>query len=443
MASQMICSPRIVTSVLSGFAIAAQLVGVAGQSRPLALTRVNVVNVADGRITRDAMVVIEAGTIVSVARAGDPPPGAEVVDGQGGFLIPGLWDMHTHIEMTGSSSLQLDLANGVTGIRDMGSELNLILGMREVTAAGRMLGPRIFAAGPILDDAPGDWPFRMRVRTAAEGEAAVRLLKGRGVDLIKVHDHTPSEAFFAIAREARRQGLKVAGHVPLGLTVEQVVDAGQTDIEHLSNLGLWIPCSGGDEYKPEQCRGFFRTLAQRNIWQTPTLAFWSEVAVIGTPAWKGDPDQLSYVTQQLKDQWAQTQSAFVTPNVFRQLNTRSAMAGRVVADMETSGVSILAGCDGLIPGFCLHDELAAMVRGGLSTRAALQTATINPVRYFGLEASSGSITPGKRADVVLLAANPLSDITNTRRIRAVVLGGRLLRREDLDDLLLKARLAAR
>ena len=143
--------------------------------------------------------------------------------------------------------------------------------MREATASGRVLGPRIFAAGPILDDAPDDWPFRMRVKTAEDGRDAVQLLKRRGVDLIKVHDHTPRDVFFAIAEEARRQNLPLAGHVPIGLTVEEVIDAGQGDIEHLSNSQLWMPCSGGEKYRPEACRPFFEMLARRGIWQTPTL----------------------------------------------------------------------------------------------------------------------------------------------------------------------------
>ena len=152
----------------------------------------------------------------------------------------------------------------------MGSALDVILNLREATSSGRMLGPRIFAAGPILDDAPGDWPFRMRVKTAVDGKAAVQLLKRRGVDLIKVHDHTPRAAFFAIAKEARRQNLPLAGHIPLGMTAEEVIDAGQRDIEHLSNLELWRPCSGGAEYRPEACRPFFDMLARRGVWSGPT-----------------------------------------------------------------------------------------------------------------------------------------------------------------------------
>src|SRR6185369_11031993 len=127
-------------------------------------------------------------------------------------------------------SLQLAVVNGVIGIRDMGSDLDFILNMREATQVGRIVGPRIFAAGPILDNAPANWPFRMRVKTAEDGRAAVQLLKRRGVDLIKVHDRTPREAFFAIAQEAGRQNLPLAGHVPAGISVEEVIEAGQSSI---------------------------------------------------------------------------------------------------------------------------------------------------------------------------------------------------------------------
>src|SRR2546427_2816168 len=233
---------RRTTTCLAVAATVIATVSVTPHTRGVAITGVNIVDVVEGRIVPNSTVMISGKTIASVTQNGAPPAGARAVDGQGMFLIPGLWDMHAHMEASGASWLQLYVANGVTGIRDMGSNLDLILAMRESTSPGRVLGPRIFAAGPILDDAPGDWPFRMRVKTAEDGRAAVQLLKRRGVDLIKVHDHTPRDAFFAIAAEARRQNLPIAGHVPLALTVEEVIDAGQRDIEHLSNLQLWKPC---------------------------------------------------------------------------------------------------------------------------------------------------------------------------------------------------------
>jgi imidazolonepropionase-like amidohydrolase len=428
-------------------------VPVAPQARALAITRVNVVDVVTGRIVPNSTVTINGPTIAVVAAgrvtAGNAPPagsrppaGAQVVDGQGKFLIPGLWDMHAHMEASGASALQLYVANGVTGIRDMGSDLDLILKMREETASGRLLGPRIFAAGPILDDAPGDWPYRMRVRTAEDGRAAVQLLKRRGVDLIKVHDHTPRDAFFAIADEARRQNLPLAGHVPLALTVQEVIDAGQRDIEHLSNLELWKPCSGGDAYRPEACRPFFEMLARRGVWSTPTLVAMSELATIGTPASAVSADHLAYGSKSVRAMWAGNQGLFVTPDMIRALRAGAEVGAVVTKDMAKAGVGILAGCDTMISGFCVHDELVAMVRGGMAPLAALQTATLNPARYFGLLQTSGSVAAGKRADLLLLDANPLTEIVNVGRIHAVVVAGRFLDRNELDALLAEVKRAA-
>ena len=410
-------------------------VSVTSQARSLAITRVNVVDVINGRVLPNSTVTISGQTIVSVTANGAPQPGAQVVDGQGKFLIPGLWDMHAHVGSL-PEWLPLYAANGVTAIRDMGSDLEPILKMRGETSSGNVLGPRIFAAGPILDDAPGDWPFRMRVRTADDGKSAVQLLKRRGVDLIKVHDNTPRDVFFAIAEEARRLDLPLAGHVPRGLTVEQVIDAGQRDIEHLSNLQMWKPCSGGDEYRPEACRPFFEMLARRGVWQTPTLAGASELPTIGTPASAISSDQLAYAGKRLKDFWAGNQKLFVTgPEVVRRFKDAAAVGAVVTKDMASAGVGILAGCDMMIAGFCVHDELEAMVRGGMTPGAALQTATINPARYFGLQQTAGSVASGQRADLVMLDANPLTDIANVRKIRAVLVAGRLIDRSELDKTL--------
>ncbi|MGH9632781.1 MAG: amidohydrolase family protein, partial [Bryobacteraceae bacterium] len=253
-------------------------------------------------------VVVSRGAIAAVTPSGKTPSIARVVPARGKFLIPGMWDMHSHMELTGESFLPLYAANGVTGIRDMGSDLDFILRLREATASGHVVGPRILAAGPILDDAPADWPFRMRVKTAEDGRAAVRTLKRRGVDLIKVHDHTPREAFFAIAKEARNQKLRLAGHLPMHVSLQEAIDAGHDDIEHLSNLTIWEQCSGGDEYRPERCRGPFEELARHHVWQTPTLVFWTEVATIGTPASRIDPNRIVYVSSSQKKFWSFNQS---------------------------------------------------------------------------------------------------------------------------------------
>jgi imidazolonepropionase-like amidohydrolase len=324
----------------------------------------------------------------------------------------------------------------------MGSDLDPVLAMRAATAAGRVLGPRIFAAGPILDDPPGDWPLRLRVKTAANGRAAVRMLAKRGVDLIKVHDNTPRAAYFAIAETARRLHLRLAGHVPAAVSVDEAIAAGQHDIEHLSNLQLWKPCSGGETYDPEACRSFFEQLAKRHVWQTPTLVAMSEVATVGTAASRVSLDQLTYVSDAAKKGWALNQSYFATPAVVRELQLGADVGAAVTKDMAKLGVGILAGCDMMIAGFCVADELDAMVRGGMPPLVALQTATLNPARYFDRTRTLGSVAPGRAADLVLLEGNPLTDIGNVRRIRAVILAGQLLDRKALDRLLAEVRAAA-
>jgi imidazolonepropionase-like amidohydrolase len=414
----------------------------APQPRALAITRVTVVNVVTGQLQPNSTVVVRGGIVAAITPGAPPPSGATVVDGRGKFLIPGLWDMHAHTEATGEAWLQLYVANGVTGIRDMGSDLELVLTMREATSSGRVLGPRIFAAGPILDDAPGDWPFRMRVKTPEAGRAAVQLLKRRGVDLIKVHDNTPRDVFIAIADEARLLKLPVAGHVPRGLTIEQVVEAGQRDIEHLSNLGLWRPCSGGGAYRPESCRAFFAMLAARGVWQTPTLAAMAEVMTIGTPASAVSTDHMAYAGPSVRAMWAGNQGAFGTPDVVRALRAGAETGATVTRDLDLAGVGILTGCDSMIAGFCVHDELEALVHGGMTPLAALRASTLNPARYFGLEQTMGSIAPGKTADLVLLDANPLTAIENVRLIRAVVVAGRLLDQAELDKVLVQAKASA-
>ena len=433
--------PPVCLAAMAAMCVAS--VAAVPQTPTFAIANVAVVDVVDGRILPKSTVTVSGQTIVSVAPNAAPPANARVVDGQGKFLIPGLWDMHAHMEATGDAWLLVYLANGVTGLRDMGSNLDLILKMREGTSSGRVLGPQIFASGPILDDAPGDWPFRMRVKSAEDGRAAVRLLKRRGVDLIKVHDNTPRAAFLAIAEEARTLSLPIAGHVPSGLTVEEVIDAGQRDIEHLSNLTLWRPCSGGSEYRPASCRPFFEMLARRGIWQTPTIAAWREMGTIGTPASAVSADRLAYANKSLRAMWAENQKLFATPDVVRRLKAGADVAGVVTNDMARAGVGILAGCDTMIAGFCVHDELAAMVRGGMTPLAALQTATLNPAKYFSLAKTRGSVAPGQRADLVLLDANPLADIANVQAIRSVVVAGRLLDRKELDQLLARAKQAAK
>jgi hypothetical protein len=192
----------------------------------IAITNVTLVDVVNGERQTATTLITKAGEIAGIGREISIPPGAVRVDGTGKFLIPGLWDMHSHNQASGAESLELYLANGVVGTRDMGSNLEFILPLRDRIRRGELSGPEIVAAGPMLDNAPADWPFRRRVTNAQEAREAVRDLKKRRVDFIKVHNNTPRDVFFAIADEAPKLGLSFAGHVPLAVTIDEGAASG-------------------------------------------------------------------------------------------------------------------------------------------------------------------------------------------------------------------------
>jgi imidazolonepropionase-like amidohydrolase len=406
---------------------------------PVAFTNVTVIDVVSGARSR-ATVVTSGRRIAAVGQGVPIPRGAARVDGTGKFLIPGLWDMHTHQQMVGDGAQDLLLANGVTGTRDMGSDPDFILHLRDRINRGELLAPEIVAAGPILDALRPEGPItevyatmRRRVTTAAEGRQAVRDLKRRGVDFVKVHDRTPRDAFFAIAEEARAAGLPVAGHVPLTVTVDEAAASGIRSIEHLANFRVFNECSAAPPHKAIACDVRYERLAAAGVWQTPTLAFMQAIPDLFSGK---DLEHADYASEALvaatrdNARFAKfDQQAF---DLFRAGNQASLMA---IHQLVLRGNGLLAACDGLVPGFCLHDELEWMTKAGLTPLQALQTATLNPARYLGRESSQGTIAAGRRADLVLLDADPLADIRNTRRIAAVVVRGRVLLRGDLDRLL--------
>jgi imidazolonepropionase-like amidohydrolase len=408
-------------------------------SGPIAVTNVTVIDVASGTAQTNVTVLTRGQDIVAVARDAAIPDDAVRVDGTGRFLIPGLWDMHAHHQGTGAESVDLFVANGVVGTRDMGADVDFILPLRDRINRGELLGPQIVATGPILDDRPAHWPFRRRVTNAADGRAAVRDLKARGVDFIKVHDGTPREAFFAMADEAKKAGLPLVGHVPFGIKVEEAVDAGIKSIEHLANYRVLNDCSVSPPHTQISCDELYGMLVSRGVWQTPTLTFFQLIPEMFTgqplPHAEYASDVLLEMTRQNVKESNLDERAL---SFFRTNNTTSLEKIRALA---ARGVRFLAACDGLVPGFCLHDELEWMTKAGLSPLQALQTATSNPAAFLARESSQGTVAVGKRADLVLLDGDPSADIRNTRRIAAVIVRGRLLARPDLDRILASHRRA--
>lgn len=407
---------------------------------PVAITHVTIINTEDGSTQPDMTVVIRDGRIAHLERGGTAIPNdAQEMDGRGKFLIPGLWDMHVHLSWTTASALPVLVANGVTGVRDLGSDLSEIDQWRAEIAAGLRVGPRIVRAGPILNGQSFN-RYQLVTGNADQARGIVRALKQVGVDFIKIHRRVPREVYFAIVDEAKTQGLAVVGHIPMTVRPEEASDAGQL-IEHTETLfeGTFSAGLAGADladairrFRAESADTLFARFARNHTPVTPTLGAWRYLIEHPDTSWLTDP-HLRYVARSLKEA-----ARRAPPPELANLDRIVAEFREVVDQMNRSGVMLLAGTDiagPRIPGFSLHGELAALVDAGLTPLGALQAATLNPARILHREGDFGSVSTGKVADLVLLDANPLENIRNTERIAAVVLGGRLLRRGDLDALL--------
>jgi imidazolonepropionase-like amidohydrolase len=247
-----------------------------------------------------------------------------------------------------------------------------------------------------------------------------------------VHDGTPREAFLAIADEAKKIGLPLVGHVPNDVTVEQAVDAGIRSIEHLANYRV-LQCSANPPHAQIACDERFDNLARKRVWQTPTMTFFQLIPEMFTgkplPHAEYASDELLAMTRaNLKESKLSVEAL----SYFTAMNKTSLQS---IQAMFSRGVGFLAACDGLVPGFCLHDELEWMTRAGLTPLQALRTATLNPAIFLARESTQGTVTAGKRADLVLLDGDPSAEIRNTRRIAAVIVRGRLVPRPELDRIL--------
>jgi len=443
-------------------------------SAPLVIHNITVIDVVSGAAVAHRDVVVKDGKIaeISLRTAAASSKKLVRVDGTGKFLIPGLWDMHVHsvfgdwFPHSKEISLPLFVANGITGVRDMGGELDVLQQWRKEIAAGTLLGPRMVIAGPMLDGPKPRFPSSVAITTPEDGRRAVDDLKRRGVDFIKLQSLIPADAVFAIADEARKQKIPFVGHVPDSVRAEDVSNAGQKSFEHL--IGIFEGSSplendflhGGktegkflSTYDPARAAALFNLLAKNHTWQCPTLV-WERGGNLLDEDLAGfaNDTRARYVPAYWKDvTWKRFTEEILQGYTADDLSTRKRFVAKEleVADaMHHAGVQFLAGTDTaagvyIFPGFSLHEELQRFVAAGFTPVEALQTATINPARFLGMEGRTGTIEPGKNADLVLLDANPLQDIRNTQKIAGVVLNGRYLGRPDLDKLLEEVAAAAK
>jgi imidazolonepropionase-like amidohydrolase len=430
-------------------------------AQTVTIANATVIDVSDGTLRPGTTVVIEGNRITRVGPASTSPrPKGQVVDATGLYLIPGLWDMHVHAYFDWPRSfgdeyvLPLFIANGITGIRDMGSDLESVLKARDDVAAHRLLGPRMVVSGPMLDGPAAPYKASIAIVTAEEGRKAVDTLKRRGVDFIKIQSGVPREAYFAAASEARRLGIDFVGHVPDAIRASEAIAAGQRTFEHLigifeastpdessfilrkwgagedtaSNKSLAVLLEGFD---PARESKLTRLLVRQRVWQCPTL-FWERGQwLVDTVEYQKDPD-LAFTPRS----WIDKKYPAMQKAILKSLDTDSLAVRRrfvahelgIVRRLHAAGVPFLAGTDTpagveVTPGISLHLELQRFVAAGFTPLAALQTATLNPAKFYGKERDFGGVKTGRIADLVLLRANPLDDIRNTRTIVGVIADG--------------------
>ncbi|MBW3569883.1 MAG: amidohydrolase family protein [Gemmatimonadetes bacterium] len=424
----------------------------------LAITHVTVVDVTGGPARPGQTVLVSGDRIVAVGPAAQVrvPRGARVVEGAGRYLIPGLWDMHAHAvgygDTAGQPALKLSLAHGVTGLRDMGSHpFQTARAWRDAIAAGRMLGPRMLIASPVVENPR--WLAAVR-RWEEEAGKSTEWMNGRfgpgtvdearrfvdsavaiGADHIKVRNWPAPEISAALVARARERGIPVVAHGN-----RPFPEAGVASYEHSifpsldegrdSLFRQWA--GSGAAFVPTLVASFAR------LHPTDSVIAWIDPA--RTP-------KLRYAPARLRNDWRQELE--IAAKNERPFDWRGHHQDQLrdLREMRRAGVRILAASDFgaplTIPGVDLHEELAKFVSDvGMTPLEALRAATLHPAEFLGLADSLGTIAPGMLADLVLLDADPLADIRNTRRIHAVVANGRLLDRAALDRLLAHVEQAA-
>jgi imidazolonepropionase-like amidohydrolase len=437
------------------------------------ITDINVVDVRTGEIRPDQIVIIEKNRITAIGSKKDtryPRNAPSILNGKGAYLIPGLWDMHVHLSFgdwfprADEISLPLFVANGVTGVRDMGSDLQIVESWRDEIEAGRMLGPRIMTAGQMLDGPEPRFPSSIAVATPEQGRHAVDRLKESGADFIKLQSLLPRDAVLAIADEARKEGIPFEGHVPDSVRASEMSDAGMRSFEHL--IGLFEGSSSledeflkGDKtetkflasYDPERAATLAALLAKNQTWQCPTLV-WERAGNLIDEADFGKDTRAKYVPAYWKEQtWKKFTEEVRQENSADSLETRKKFIEReleFVQLLHKAGVPFLAGTDTppgvyIFPGFSLHEELQRFVAAGFTPLEALQTATLNPAQFFHMEDQLGTVEKGKIADLVFLDANPLQDIHNTQRVSGVILNGQFFSKSDLQKILQRVEVSAK
>jgi len=445
-----------------------------GADKFLVLTHVTIIDGTGTPEQPNKTVLIKNDSIVNIDQANKipVPDGAQVIDGTGKFLIPGLWDMHVH--WFDEDYLGLFIANGVTGVRIMWGEPFHHKWQKKIRR-GKLIGPRMLIGSELIDGVPPvfDEATSSAVSNASDARRIVDAEVANHADFIKVYNRLTHDEYMAIAEESKKKNIDFEGHVPFSVSIVEASRAGQKSVEHLS--GVLLACSTKEEqlrkqmlnakeadwmaniaqakilldtYDEKKASAVFSILLTNGTWQCPTLTVLRSYAYLNDPNFRND-SRVQYMPSWIGDFWNPENMKFYTSRTDdddKNLKSLFAKQMEIVGAMNRMGIRLIAGSDVgnpyCFPGFSLHDELSLLVQAGLSPMQALQAATRNAAEFSGKLTSLGTIENGKLADLVLLDADPLTDINNTKSISAVIYGGRIFEHTQLEAMLQHAEQSA-
>lgn len=387
-------------------------------------------------VLRDHSVVIRNGVIARVAHdSAVGVDGARVVEGAGTFLMPGLADMHAHVQR---ADLPLYLANGVTTVREMNGSPTL-LALRDDVRRGAVAGPRMFVGTPLLTGT-AIREFRHVVVPDADSARALAPLID-AYDFVKIYDDLTAGAYAELVRLGRSRGVRVTGHIPVAVGLQGVLGAKQ-DLEHIEKM-VWATVGHQLDTTRMPVADIIGQVARAGVWLTPTLYSQRVLTLQGTAAFEAlfERPELRYVSDGIAGWWQSMRRSSGEPRALDP-NSRGErlhrFQQRLVRALHEAGVPMLLGTDTpnplVIPGFSIHDEIDALVNAGVPLYDVLRSGTARAGEYMQRE-RFGVIEPGAVADIVLLAANPLETPSTLRRPLLVIAGGRVYERAELDRLI--------
>ena len=438
------------------------------QKFDLLIINATIIDVETGKLLSNRLIGINGDTIrlVDDMSNREKIKGEQLLDAKNKYVMPGLWDMHVHFRggdtlvEENKDFLALFLVHGITAVRDAGGDITpSVLEWRKQIANGSLDGPRIFSSGPKLDGDNPAWPGSIQISNSEDIERALDSLETMGVDYVKMYDgNLTKEMFYEIIKAAEKRGLKTTGHMPLSANYLEAIDYGLDGTEHMYyalkagspiadsltklNLGYGMMDQIIETYDPELAQQVFEKMVAKDVYVTPT------VHIVKTLAEMLDVDHsqdslLAYMGPGVRQSYQgriesakRARAAGSTSRAKMEQQTSS-----MLVPMYETGVKLLAGSDCgafnsyVYPGGSLHDELQSFVKAGLSPQQALTTSVIYGPSFFGLEEFYGGVSEGKVADLVLLNNNPLENIENIRKIKAVIIGDKIFRKEDLNKML--------